>query len=183
MIVPVLAGPQPTLDARIGEVAASAPIPVMLAAHLGPHPLIAEALHDRLAEAGMARAARARGLNIASGADGVLVVADRGPQAVSDAGVTALLLAARLAVPAAPATLDDQASLDVGLAMLREAGARHPAVAPYVIGPESAMEEFDRLCSAIGAPRAEPLGSHPAVAQLIAIRYGEALSRMALPGS
>src|SRR5258708_28381992 len=50
--------------------------------HLGPHPLLAEALHTRLAEAGLARAGRAAGLSIVTSTNGVLVLADRGEEAV-----------------------------------------------------------------------------------------------------
>ncbi len=152
----------------------------MLATHLGPHPLLAGALHDRLSEVGLARASRARGLNIAAGADGVLLIADRGPQAVSDAGVTAVLLAARLAVPVVPASIDDPTSVRSALERLREAGASRPAIAPCLIGPETDPAELTRLSSAIDAPCAPPLGAHPAIAQLVAVRYGEALARLAV---
>jgi hypothetical protein len=153
----------------------------MLAPHLGPHPLLAGALHDRLSEVGLARASRARGLNIAAGANGVLVIADRGPQSVSDAGVTAVLLAARLAVPVVPASLGDPDSVAGALERLREAGANHPAIAPCVIGPETDPDELTQLSAAIDAPCAAPLGSHEAVAQLVAVRYGEALARISVP--
>jgi sirohydrochlorin ferrochelatase len=152
----------------------------MLAAHLGPHPLLAGALHDRLSEAGLARAGRALGLNVSLGANGVLVVVDRGPQAVGDAGLTAVLLAARLAVPTAPASLGDQASIDAAVERLREAGATHLAVAPCVVGPESSATELDDLCAALSARRSAPLGAHPAIAQLVAARYGEALARISV---
>ncbi len=152
----------------------------MLAAALGPHPLLASALHDRLYEVGLARANRARGLNITAGATGILVVADRGPQAIGDAGVTTVLLASRLAIPAAPASLGDPASIDAAVQRLREAGATHLAIAPCVIGPETDPEEFAALSAALGAPCSAPLGGHPAVAQLVAVRYGEALARIAV---
>jgi hypothetical protein len=99
VIVPLLAGAHPDFDRRVATILSQVPMQVMLAPHLGPHPLLAGALHDRLSEVGLARASRARGLNISIGSNGVLVIADRGPQAVADAGVTAVLLAARLAVP------------------------------------------------------------------------------------
>jgi hypothetical protein len=180
VVVPLLAGPHPVLDATIDAAIRQAPVPVMLAAHLGPHPLLAGALHDRLSEVGLARASRARGLNISAGANGVMVVADRGPKAISDAGLTALLLAARLAVPVLPASLGDSASIDAALSRLREAGVSHLAIAPCVVGPETEPAEFDRLSSMLGAPCAAPLGGHPAVAQLVAIRYGEALAKISV---
>lgn len=180
VVVPLLAGPHPVFDPMIAEAVSRAPVPVMLAAALGPHPLMAGALHDRLSEVGLARASRARGLNIAAGANGVIVVADRGPQAISDAGVTTVLLAARLAIPAVPASLGDPGSVTAALQRLREAGAGHPAIAPCVIGPETDPAEFVQLSDTLQAPCAAPLGTHPAVSQLVAVRYGEALARISV---
>ena len=180
VVVPLLAGPHPGYDAAIAAAIGSAAGPVMLATSLGPHPLLAGALHDRLHDVGLARAGRARGLNIAAGATGVIVVADRGPQALADAGVTTLLLASRLAIPAAPASLGDPASIEAAATRLREAGATHLALSPCVIGPETDPAEFAALSAALNAPSAPPLGAHPAIAQLVAVRYGEALSRLAV---
>ncbi len=124
VVVPLLAGPHPGYDAAIAAAIGSAASPVMLATSLGPHPLLAGALHDRLHDVGLARAGRARGLNIAAGATGIIVVADRGPQALADAGVSTLLLASRLAVPAAPASLGDPASIDAAVTRLRRPAPR-----------------------------------------------------------
>jgi len=183
VIVPLLAGAHPDFDRRVATILSQVPMQVMLAPHLGPHPLLAGALHDRLSEVGLARAGRARGLNISIGSNGVLVIADRGPQAVADAGVTAVLLAARLAVPVIPASLGDIASLRAAIERLVEAGATHPAIAPCVIGPETNPDELTQLSNALDAPCAAPLGAHPAVAQLVAVRYGEALARMSAVSS
>lgn len=183
VIVPLLAGAHPEFDRRVATILSQVPMQVMLAPHLGPHPLLAGALHDRLSEVGLARASRARGLNISIGSNGVLVIADRGPQAVADAGVTAVLLAARIAVPVVPASLGDTASIRAAIERLAEAGATHPAIAPCVIGPETNPDELTHLSSALDAPCAAPLGAHPAVAQLVAVRYGEALARMSTVSS
>jgi len=180
VVVPLLAGPHPVHDAAIAAAISAATAPVMLATALGPHPLLAGALHDRLHEVGLARASRARGLNIAAGATGIIVVADRGPQAVADAGVTTVLLAARLAVPAAPASLGDPASIDAAVQRLRETGATHLTLSPCVVGPETDPAEFAMLSGALNAPCAPPVGAHPAIAQLVAVRYGEALTRIAV---
>lgn len=180
VVVPLLAGPHPAFDLQIATTLSQSSAPVMLAAHLGPHPLLAGALHDRLSEVGLARASRARGLNIAAGANGVLVIADHGPQAINDAGVTAVLLAGRLAVPVVPASLGDPGSISAALDRLREAGASHPAIAPCLIGPETNPNELTALSAAIDAPCAAPLSTHPAVAQLVAVRYGEALARISV---
>lgn len=180
VVVPLLAGPHQDIGPVIAAAISSAQASVMLADALGPHPLLAGALHDRLFEAGVARASRSRGLNISAGSTGVIVVADRGPQAITDAGVTAVLLASRLSVPAAPASLGDPASIDAAVQRLGEAGATHLAIAPCVIGPETDPAEFAALSSALNAPCAAPLGGHPAIAQLVAVRYGEALARIAV---
>ena len=180
VVVPLLAGPHPVFDETIAEVIGQAGDDVLLASALGPHPLLAGALHDRLSEVGLARASRARGLNIAAGANGVIVVVDRGPEAIKDAGVTTVLLAARLAVPAVPASFGDRASIEAALARLMEAGSSNPAIAPCVVGPETDPAEFAALSDALGAPCAEPLGAHPAVAQLVAVRYGEMLAKISV---
>ena len=182
VLVPLLAGPHPLSDAALARAASGASGQVMLGAHLGPHPLIAEALHARLAEAGLARGTRSRGLSIASSTYGVLVLADRGEDAVKTAGVAAVLLASRLAMPAAPASIDDPAGIDAALTRLREAGAERPVIAPCVIGPETLVPDLEALSGAIGAPYAPPLGAHPAVGQLVAIRYGAALTRLSRVG-
>ncbi len=180
VVVPLLAGPHPEIDQAIATAIGSARSPVMLATALGPHPLLAGALHDRLYEAGVARASRSRGLNISAGSTGVIVVADRGQQAIIDAGVTTVLLASRLSIPAAPASLGDPASVEAAVQRLREAGSAHLAISPCVIGPETDPAEFTALSATLNAPCAAPLGGHPAIAQLVAVRYGEALARIAV---
>jgi sirohydrochlorin ferrochelatase len=178
VIVPLLAGPHPELDAALTRAADEAAGHVMLGAHLGPHPLIAEALHARLAEAGLARESRSRGLSISTSTYGVLVLADRGDDAVKTAGVAAVLLASRLAMPAAPASIDDPAGIDSALARLRETGAGRPVIAPCLIGPETPRRDLEAVSAAVGAPCAAPLGAHAAMGQLVAIRYGAALARL-----
>jgi sirohydrochlorin ferrochelatase len=182
VIVPLLTGPHPQVDADLARAASLTSASVLVTSHLGPHPLLAEALHARLAEAGRAREGRARGLSIVTGANGVLVLADRGDEAVQAAGVTALLLAARLAVSAVPASVDDPAGIDNALARLREAGVSSLAIAPCVIGPEAQQREIEFISQRIGAPCAQPLGAHPAIAQLVAIRYGAALAGLSMAG-
>ncbi len=183
VVVPALAGPHPVHDEAVAAAAEQATAPVMVGAPLGPHPLLAEALHARLADAGLARSSRARGMSIVSGISGVLVLADRGEEAVKAAGVSAVLLAARLAIPVTPASLGDQEGLQFALARLREAGAARPAISPCVIGPETRAEEIEDVRAMLGAPIAPPLGAHPAIGQLVSIRYGAALTRVAMASS
>ena len=183
VVVPLLAGPHPVFDAAVAAATRATRTSVMLAEHLGPHPLLAEALHARLAEAGLARAARARGLSIVTGANGVLVLADRGNEAVQAAGVIAVLLAGRLAMPVACASAGDETSVNGGMRRLREAGVSSPAIAPCVIGPETEWAEIEGIASRLGVPCARPLAAHPAVPQLVAIRYGAALADLSMASS
>jgi hypothetical protein len=182
VIVPLLAGPHPVIDAMLTRAAEEATGQVMLGAHLGGHPLIAEALHARLAEAGIARESRSRGLTMTSATYGVVVLADRGEEAVKNAGVAAVLLASRLSMPAAPASIDDRASMDRALSRLRDSGAERPVLSPCLIGPETPDGELEAVSAAIGAPMSAPLGGHPAIGQLVAIRYGAALARLSMAG-
>ncbi len=50
-MVPLSTGPDPALDRAVHAAVAAAPVRAVAAEPLGPHPLIAEALHDRLADA------------------------------------------------------------------------------------------------------------------------------------
>jgi sirohydrochlorin ferrochelatase len=176
VVIPLLTGPNPRADAALAQAIAGATVPVLVTDPLGPHPLIAEAMHARLADSHLARASRVRGLSIANAADGIIVLADRGEEAEHAAGVVAVLLASRLAIPTAPASVGDRASLDAAIRRLRDAHASMLAAAPCVIGPESNMAEIDALCSGLGIKRAQPIAGHPAISQLIAMRYGAALA-------
>ena len=175
VVVPLLAGPHPRSDLALQRAVAGSDGQIIVAEHLGPHPLLAEALHTRLAEAGLARESRARGLSISTVANGVLVLADRGDDAVRAAGVAAVLLAGRLAAPAVHASIDDPQGIASAAERLHAMGASRVAIAPCVIGPEADPREIDAISAAIGAPAAPPLGAHPAIGQLVAMRYGNAL--------
>jgi len=175
VVVPLLAGPQPRADAALQQAVASARGEVVVAEHLGPHPLLAEALHARLAQVGLARESRARGLSISTAANGVLVLADRGDDAVRAAGVAAVLLAGRLAAPAVHASIDDPQGIAAAVERLRAMGASRVGIAPCVIGPETDPRELDAVGAATGALIAPPLGAHSAISQLVAMRYGAAL--------
>ena len=179
VIVPLLLSPNPQFDPVLRQYAAQPPIPAVVAAHLGPHPMVAEALHSRLAEAGLARQARSAGLSISSDNRGIVVLADVGQEAASAAGVAAVLLASRLSVPVVPASLGDPSSIVDAVNRLNESGAR-PVLAPCLIGPETKISVLDDLSTALSAPCAPTLGAHQAVGQLVAIRYGAALATLSL---
>jgi hypothetical protein len=182
VIVPLLLSPNDRADTALARIAELTEENVTLAAHLAPHPLVAEALHARLAEAGFVRQARAAGLSISSGGRGVVVLADIGEEAAAAASVAAVLLASRLSVPVMPASLGNPASIADAVVRLSESGAASPVLAPCLIGPEISQTVLDDLSAALGAPCAAPLGAHQAVGQLVAIRYGAALARLSLAG-
>ncbi|MFE2728650.1 hypothetical protein [Kitasatospora sp. NPDC059327] len=138
---------------------------------LGPHPLLAEAVHVRLSEAGLARADRARLFAIATAADGVVLTTVGGEEAAAAAGITGVLLAARLAVPVVAAALDVPGSVAAAVAHLKETGSQRPALAPLVIGPEADSELLATAAEETGCPSAAPLGAYPTVGQLIASTY------------
>jgi hypothetical protein len=182
VIVPLLLSPNANIDPVLRELAAQPAIPAVLASHLGPHPLVAEALHTRLADAGLARQARSTGLSISADGRGVVVLADIGEEAASAAGVAAVLLASRLSVPVVPASLGDPASIVDAVSRLTDSGAPRPALAPCLIGPETNVSVLDDLSAALGAPCAPTIGAHQAIGQLVAIRYGAALASLSLAG-
>jgi len=182
VVVPLLMSPNGAIDTRLQQLTANSPIQAVLAAHLGPHPLVAEALHGRLADAGLARQARSTGLSISAESRGVVVLADVGEEAMSAAGVAAVLLASRLSVPVVPASLGDPASIVDAVNRLSESGAARPVLAPCLIGPETNVSVLEDLSAALGAPCAPTLGAHQAIGQLVAIRYGAALASLSLAG-
>lgn len=146
------------------------------AAVLGPDPLLAIALADRLAEAG-SRPGDAVVLAAAGSSD---------PDAVASVRTQAGLLAAELARrdPGTPAVTGTVVPVTVGfgsaagptvpaaVAAARAAGANRVAVAPYLLAPGFFA---DRLADAGADLVAAPLGAHPAVLDLI-LRRAEAAS-------
>ncbi|QKG25748.1 hypothetical protein [Actinomadura verrucosospora] len=176
VVVPMSTGPDPALDAAVRAAVAAAPVHAVAAEPLGPHPLIAEALHDRLADAGLARADRIRMMTMVTAATGVIVATPGDATAVRQAEVTSVLLASRLAAPVFTASLADEAGMRAAGEQLRAAGAASVAVAPHVIGSEPEARLVPAAAAAVGAAHAAPLGAHPALARLAALRYVEALS-------
>ncbi|WP_234434972.1 MULTISPECIES: hypothetical protein [Streptomyces] len=172
VLVPLVPGPHDFLP-ELHALAAEYGAPVTDA--LGPHPLLAEAVHVRLSEAGLARADRARLFAIATAADGVVLTTAGGEDAAAAAGITGVLLAARLAVPVVAAALDVPGSVAAAVDHLKETGSQRPALAPLVIGPEADSELLATAAEETGCPSAAPLGSYPAVGQLIASTYLAAL--------
>jgi sirohydrochlorin ferrochelatase len=199
-VVPLLTHPDREVEAEVrrvvseatgsgeaageGQEAGSGGLSAVVAEPLGPHPLLAEMLHERLADAGLARADRVRQLSIAgSGADGIVIAVTGGREGVEAASMTAVLLAARLAVqvlPAAVGKAPGAQSVEDAIGRLRADGAKQPAVVPCVVGIGSEAEDVAAAAERAGAPCAAPLGPHHRVADLVAFRYREAIG---LPGA
>ncbi|MFG3229604.1 sirohydrochlorin chelatase [Kitasatospora sp. NPDC048194] len=163
ILVPLLLGTGYHVRVDLPAALATADLPpTHLAPALGPHPLLAEALADRLAEAG-------------APADAPVVLAGAGssdPSALADTARMAELLATRLGRPVAPAHLSAaEPTPHQAVAALQAAG--HPAVAlaPYLLSPGF----FARRAATTPARwSGAPLGAHPAVARLVLHRYDQA---------
>lgn len=165
VIVPLVAGPhQPTLNAITQAIQATG-LQVRVTDPLGPHPMLAEALHLRLAEASYVRADRMRLISVMAPsdtmADGVLVGSVGGPDALNAAGVTAVLLAARLGITVLPAALDDPANLEQAFAQLAAAGCRRPVIAPSIMGQEISLPRSTLWRPSTGPASALPWGRTP----------------------
>ncbi len=171
VVVPLLAGPEAGLQERVRGAIAASGVRAELTDVLGPHPLLAEAVHVRLSEAGLARADRARLFTVATAADGIILATVGGPEAVAAAGVTGLLLAARLAVPVLAAGLDVEGAVAGTAEQLRSSGSQRLALAPYAIGPELPAGLLASACEAAACDAAEPVGAYPGIGKLVLSKY------------
>ncbi|RBM18725.1 sirohydrochlorin chelatase [Streptomyces sp. PT12] len=171
VVVPLLAGPDSSHQRVIRQAVLDSGTGAALTDVLGPHPLLAEAVHVRLSEAGLARADRARLFTVATAADGIVLVTVGGDEAVQTAGITGMLLSARLAVPVLAAALDLDGSVATTAERLTEAGSQQLALAPCLIGPEIPDGLLAAGAKEAGCPSAEPLGAYPAVGRLVLSAY------------
>lgn len=180
VVIPLLATPHPLISRQVREDVTGAGVNAVVSGFINSNALIAEALHIRLAEAGLARADRVRLFSIVTAADGIIIATVGGPEAATSANVTSVLLAARLALPVITASLDSQPSVAEAAMRLKEMGAGRLAIAPCVIGPEASRSDIDAM--AIGAECAALIGAHGNIAKLAAMTYGQAISQMQFPG-
>ncbi|MGP3979878.1 sirohydrochlorin chelatase [Streptomyces sp. KR80] len=171
VLVPLLLGRGYHVKQDIPQTLAAAPhLRGGIAAPLGPHPLLVEALYARLTEAGWrlpSRAAQAARCGIVLAASG-----SRDPDSAADTTRTAELLSARLGgVPVLPAYASAAPSVSQAVAALRARGRHRIALASYFTAPGRFATQ-----SAADAPgiAAAPLGAHPALARLVLHRYDEA---------
>nr|WP_040710774.1 hypothetical protein [Nocardiopsis potens] len=182
VVVPLVTGPHAATARAIEEAVAASGADVRVTEGLGPHPMLAEVLHLRLAEAGFVRADRMRLISVVapstSMADGVIVGSSGGAEAAAAAGVTAVLLAARLGITVLPADLDDDAALNAAVGQLREAGCTRPVIAPCVVGPELPEGRLEELAERHSARTSAPLGAGGTLAKIAALRYAEILNAL-----
>ncbi|MFJ5215994.1 sirohydrochlorin chelatase [Streptomyces sp. NPDC088354] len=180
VLVPLMLAHGHHVTAGIPRVLARAAHPGgRIAAALGPHALLAEALHDRLTEAGW-RVPRPRDAHRA----GVVLAAagSRDPRSARDTARTAALLQARLGggVPVVPAYTRAGPGVADAVRALAAAGRHDIAVASCFAAPGR-----HAAAAAAAAPgiAAAPLGAHPSVAALVLHRYDRALSAAGGPAS
>lgn len=174
VLVPLLLSRGYHVKQDIPDATVAAPhLDTRVAAPLGPHPLLVDALHDRLVEAGWP----ARLSEAGRRASGVVLAAagSRDPDSAADTRHTAQLLAQRLGVPVVPAyaspTAASALSVPAAVRSLAARGRHRTAMASYFTAPG----RFATQC-AEAAPwiAAAPLGAHQALARLLLHRYEQA---------
>ena len=178
IVVPLLALPYPAVTDAIRYDITQSGVNALIAEPFNVSLTFAEALHIRLADARLARADRARMFSLPTSADGIIVATAGGSHAAAAATPTAVLLAARLALPVFAAALDGSPSIGEAAAQLRHMGVGRIAIAPCIIGPEARPGDLEAACAAIGADSAAPLGAHDSVARLLTLAYGQALEQI-----
>ena len=178
VVVPQLVTPHPQTHRSLREAIAATGANARIGEVFNTNALLAEALHHRLADAGLARADRVRMFSITTSADGIILITVGGPEAVGTASVTAVLLAARLALPVLAASLDERHTIDEAAARLDAMGVSRIALAPCVIGPEADPAAIEEVAAVVGAKCAAPLGAHGNVIKLISLAYGQVLSQL-----
>ncbi|MEW2284559.1 sirohydrochlorin chelatase [Streptomyces sp. NPDC047841] len=172
VLVPLLLSRGYHVKRDIPETAAAAPVRARLAAPLGPHPLLAEALHARLLQAGWPAAPD--GTTRREAAVVLAAAGSRDPDSAADTRHTARLLSARLGVPVLPAYASAATpTVPAALRALAARGRHQVAVASSFMAPG----RFATRCAA-QAPwiASAPLGAHEAMARLVLHRYDQSLT-------
>ncbi len=180
VLVPLLLSRGYHVKQDIPEMAAASGVRARFAAPLGPHPLLAETLYQRLTEAGWRTPTTEAECEAERRSSGVVLAAagSRDPDAAVDARRTAQLLAERLGVPVVPAYASAAApTVADAVRALAARGRGRVAVASYFTAPGRFATECAEAAPWIAAT---PLGAHPAMARLVLHRYDQAA---ALPGA
>ncbi len=173
VLVPLLFGRGHHVKHDLPRALAAAPhLRGTVADPLGPHPLLAEALHARLT--GAVRQWFPAATEVA-GPDAVVLAAagSRDPDSAWDTARTAALLSARLGgVPVLPGYVCAAApTVPEALAELAARGARRIALASCFTAPGLFAEKARALAAAVSVPASVPLGAHDAMARLVLHRY------------
>lgn len=157
IVVPLLLSNGYHLSSDITAAARGAGVPV--AGPLGPDPRLTRALADRLDQAGAP-----------GGVPVVLAAAgSRDPRALADTRRQAAMLAAHRGTPVVAAFASAASpTVDEAVAFLAELTGGPVAVAAYLLAPGLF---HDQLWLSQGTWVSAPLGSHPAVADLVVDRY------------
>ncbi|MFI6853085.1 sirohydrochlorin chelatase [Streptomyces sp. NPDC050416] len=168
VLVPLLLSRGYHVKQDIPEMAAASRARTHLAAPLGPHPLLVDALQSRLEEAGWGGTPRS------SSAVVLAAAGSRDPDAKTDTTRTAHLLAVRLGVPVLPAYASAATpTVETAVRTLLARGRRHIALASYFTAPGRFATECAQSAPWIAAA---PLGTHPSMAHLLLHRYDETLA-------
>lgn len=170
VLVPLLLSRGYHVKRDIPEMAAASPARTRVAAPLGPHPLLVDALYARLVEAGWHPGADAETRR--TSAVVLAAAGSRDPDSAVDTRRTAHLLSDRLGVPVVPAYASAATpTVETAIRALTARGRHRVAVASYFTAPGL----FARQC-AEKAPwvAAAPLGTHPAMTDLVLHRYEQA---------
>jgi hypothetical protein len=176
VVIPLIVAPHPPLVRRLRAAIAASGVNAQVSGFINSNGMVAESLHIRLAEAGLARADRVRLFSIVTAADGIIVATVGGPDAVQASNVTSVMLAARLALPVFTASLDSSPTVSDVAMRLKEMGVHRIAIAPCIVGPEAAKADLDAMT--IGAEVAAPIGAHGNIAKLAAGSYGHVLAKL-----
>ncbi|MFD7555472.1 MULTISPECIES: sirohydrochlorin chelatase [unclassified Streptomyces] len=173
VLVPLLLGRGHHVKRDLPAAAArAAHLRTRVAAPLGPHPLLVEALYERLTEADWTPDPAAAVVLAAAGS--------RDPDSAADTRRTAALLSERLGgVPVVPAYASAAApTVPDAVRALAARGRHRIAVASYFAAPG----RFATQCAAAApGPASAPLGDHPALARLLLHRYDEAAALPVTP--
>ncbi|WP_063770255.1 sirohydrochlorin chelatase [Streptacidiphilus melanogenes] len=174
VLVPLLLGAGYHVRVDIPAALADAPhLRARVSRALGPDPLLAQALSDRLDEAGWRAQAPPSALVLAA-------AGSTDPAANADAVTMAGLLSERLpgAPPVVPAYLCAAGPTPAAaVAALRSAGHERVAVAEYLLGPGFFARRAARSGVRSGAClTSAPLGAHDALAHLVTLRYDETVA-------
>ncbi|MFF4499691.1 sirohydrochlorin chelatase [Streptomyces sp. NPDC001401] len=172
VLVPLLLSRGYHIKRDIPEMAAESQVRARVAGALGPHPLLVEALYDRLVEAGWRTSTddttRRRSAVVLAAAG------SRDPESKVDTNRTAQLLAERLGVPVVPAYATTAApTVPDALRALAARGRHRVAVASYFTAPGRFATECAEAAPWIASA---PLGTHPAMAELVLHRYDQTLA-------